>query len=151
MKTPGPLTAADLLQVGYWFQRDARLFEICAWDAKEPLLVRARAADTQTVHLFTVTELFAPTPPTRFAPTAAELTATSAPDASEMGAVIDAVHLPSHLLKRADEIIHIVETVQATLAQVQQKRLLASAPFSLTEATQQACRALPTPIALSTY
>jgi len=151
MKPHGPLTAADLLQVGYWFQREGCLFEICAWDAKEPLLVQARAADTQIVQFFTVTELFAPTPPTQFAPTAAELATTPTSSVLETGAIIDAAQLPTHLLQRADAIIRIVETVQATLAQMEQTCLLTSQPFARTIATQQACHTLPTPIAPGTY
>ena len=62
MKTTTPLTAADLFQVGYWFLREDRLFEIVAWDAKDPLQVEARAADDDIIHQFTLTELFAPIP-----------------------------------------------------------------------------------------
>ena len=72
MKASTPLTAADLFQVGYWFLREDRLFEIVAWSAKEPLLVEARAGDDGALHCFTLTELFASTPRTRFAATEAE-------------------------------------------------------------------------------
>ena len=60
MKRFAPLTANDLLQVGYWFQREERQFEITAWNAKDPLQVEARAADTGMIHVFTLTDLFAP-------------------------------------------------------------------------------------------
>ena len=36
-----PLTAADLLQTGFWFQQGERLFEITAWDKQQPLRLRS--------------------------------------------------------------------------------------------------------------
>ena len=151
MKTPTPLTAADLFQVGYWFQREDRLFKITAWNGKDPLRVEARAADTGTVHRFTLTELFAPTPPTRFAATQAELVAMLASDAAAPPRVVDAATLPAHLLSRADQIIQTVEAVQAHIEQIRRHHRLAPKFFSLTDATRQACQALPSPVSLSSY
>lgn len=151
MKTLTPLTAADLLQVGYWFQREDRLFEIAAWDTKDPLWVEARAADTDAIHRFTLMELFAPTPPTRFAATRAELVATSVSDATVLPRVVDAATLPAHLLSRADHIIQTVEALQAYIEEVRRGHRLAAEPFSLTDATRQACQALPSPVCLSSY
>ena len=68
-----PLTAADLLKVGAWFARDGQRFEITAWDARSPLQVEARAEGTDAGQAFTLTDLFAPTPVTRFAASRAEL------------------------------------------------------------------------------
>jgi hypothetical protein len=151
MKTPTPLTAADLFQVGYWFQREERLFKITAWNSKDPLRVEARAADTGTIHRFTLTELFAPTPPTRFAATQAELVAMLASDAAAPPRVVDAATLPAHLLSRADQIIQTVEAVQAHIEQIRRHHRLAPKFFSLTDATRQACQALPSPVSLSSY
>ncbi len=151
MKTSTPLTAADLFQVGYWFLREDRLFEIAAWDAEKPLQVEARAADDGTIHQFSLTELFAPTPLTRFAATRTELATPPDTDETRPATVVDAASLPAHLLSHADHIIQTVETVQTHIEQIHRNHQLASAPFSLTEATRQACQALPKPISLSGY
>ena len=151
MKTPTPLTAADLFQVGYWFLREDRLFEIVVWDADKPLEVEARAADDDTIHRFTLTELFAPTPLTRFATTQAELVVLPDTDGTRPPTVVDAASLPAHLLNHADHIIRMVEAVQAHIEKTRRSHQLTSEPFSLTEATRQACQALPQPISLSGY
>jgi hypothetical protein len=151
MKSNIPLTAADLFQVGYWFLREDRLFEIVAWDAKEPLQVEARAADDGTIHRFTLTELFAPMPLTHFAATQAELVTMSDANGAMSPQVIDAGSLPDHLLRRAERIIRIVEAVQAHIEQVRRSCQLASEPFSLTEATRQACQVSPESVSFSRY
>jgi hypothetical protein len=150
MKTPAPLTAADLFQVGHWFLRGDRLFEILTWDAEKPLDVEARA-DDDTIHWFTLTELFAPTPPTRFAATQAELMTVPDTGGDLSNKVVDATTLPDHLLKRADRIIRIVEAVQAHIEQLRRSCQLASKPFSVTEATQRACQASPVSVSFSRY
>ena len=149
MNTATPLTAADLLQVGHWFQREGHLFEITAWDAAHPLQVEARAVD-RTIHTFTLTELFAPTPPTRFAATQAELQGSriTAPTPSP---VADAVTLPANLLKHADRIIQVVEAVQQQIDEETRRHCLAAMKFSLTDLTCQACQRLPAPISLDRY
>jgi len=151
MKPSSPLVAADLFQVGYWFVREDRLFEIVAWNTKEPLQVEARAADDDTVHCFTLTELFAPIPLTRFAATRAELVTMTVSDTSTRPKAIDADTLPVHLLSHADQIIQTVEAVQAQIDRIRRSHLLTSEPFSLTDATLQACQGLPQPISLSGY
>ena len=85
MKTTMPLTAVDLFRIGYWFRREGRLFQIVAWDAKDPLQVEARAVDDGTIHQFTLAQLFASSPLTRFAPTQAELLAMPQADAQRAG------------------------------------------------------------------
>ncbi len=151
MKPSSPLVAADLFQVGYWFVREDRLFEIVAWNTKEPLQVEARAADDDTVHCFTLTELFAPIPLTRFAATRAELVTMTVSDTSTRPKAVDADTLPVHLLSHADQIIQTVEAVQAQIDRIRRSHLLTSEPFSLTDATLQACQSLPQPISLSGY
>lgn len=144
-----PLTAADLLQVGYWFQREERLFQITGWDAAQPLCVQARA-DEGTVQEFTLSELFAPLPPTRFAATQEALVSPS--DSSPSAArIADAATLPSHLLQRADHIIQVVEHVQKQLEEETRHHRLALEPFSLTNLTRRACASLPFPISLPNY
>lgn len=143
-----PLTAADLLRVGAWIEREGHLYEIVAWDAASPLRVEARAAETGAGRLFTLTELFAPTPPTRFAATSADLQIPPAA-AGPSGALADAATLPAHLVERAEAIIRTVETVQAHLARSGPP---GSGPsVSLTARTRQACQALPSPVSLSAY
>jgi len=151
MKTSTPLTAADLFQVGYWFLREDRLFEIVAWDAEKPLEVEARVADDSTIQRFTLTELFASTPLTRFATTRTELVTPPDADGTRPPTVIDAASLPAHLLSRADHIVRTVEAVQAHIEQIRRSHQFTSEPFSLTEATRQACQALPQPVSLSGY
>ena len=151
MKTHLPLTADDLLQVGHWFLRQDQLFEIITWDAKSPLQVEARAPDANTIHRFTLTELFAPEPPTRFAATAAELATTPVSNPLASPKVVDAATLPLHLLQRADHIIQTVEAIQTKIEQLRRRHQLAAEAFSLTEATRQACQTLTTPFSLSGY
>ena len=151
MKTTAPVRAADLLQVGYWFSREERLFEITSWEPTSPLQVEARAADTGDIHHFTLTELFAPQPPTQFAATQAELVSTPASDTSTVSQAVDADTLPAHLLERADHIIRAVEAVQSHIEQAQRCHRVGGETLSLTDITRQACQALPKPISLSTY
>lgn len=151
MKSLSPLSAADLLQVGQWFQREDRLFEIVAWDPKEPLQVEVRAADDHSIHRFTLTELFAATPPTRFAATRAELATLPPPVTDALPEAVDATSLPTHLLSHANHIIQTVEAVQAHIEQIRRSHQLISESFSLTDATRQACQALPQPVSLSGY
>ena len=151
MKTRLPLTAAEVLQAGHWFRREDRLFEIIAWDAKAPLRVVARAADTATDQIFVLTELFAPTPLTRFAATRAELVETPSGATQPPASAADAASLPEHLLRRADHVITIVEAVQAEIERLRQRQQVAAKITSLTEITCQACQALPTPVSISSY
>ena len=151
MKTTDPVRAADLLQVGYWFSQEERLFEITSWDTTSPLLVEARAADTGDIHRFTLTELFAPKLPTQFAATQAELVGTPASDPSALSQAVDGATLPAHLLERAGNIIRVVEAVQSYIEQVQRVHQVSSERLSLTNITRQACQTLPKPISLSTY
>lgn len=145
------LDATDLFQVGYWFQRQDRQFEITAWDVQDPLRVEARAADTGTIQQFTLLELFAPTPLTRFAATAAALAALPSSDTVGPPLVVDAATLPRSLLDRAQHIIQTVEAVQTHIEQSQRHQRLAAEPFSLTEATRQACQSLSPAVSLSGY
>ncbi|HEY3081275.1 MAG TPA: transposase [Chloroflexota bacterium] len=147
--TTTPLTAADLLRVGAWLEREGDLFEVTAWDARSPMRVDARAA-TGASRVFSLTELFAPTPPTRFAATRAELEAPSGAATAPAGAV-DAVALPAHLLARAERVIRTVEAVQALLARSRQRWRMGTDALSLTELTRRACQALPIPVSLSAY
>ncbi len=150
MNTTSLVTASDLLQVGHWFQRESRVFEITAWDAAQPLQVQARTPDG-TLHTFTLTELFAPIPPTRFASTQAELlTPAEAPGDSSFPAA-DVATLPVHLLERADHVIQMVESVQNKMGEDIRRHHLALEPFSMTDVTRQACEALPIPICLARY
>ena len=151
MKATAPLSAADLLQVGSWFRRQDRLFEIIAWDAAHPLHVEARAVDTDERRPFTLTELFASEPLTQFAATLAELVDASASDASARSQAADAATLAVHLLKRADRIILTVEAVQASLRQALQRAQANAQTIPLTQLTRQACAALAVPVSLSTY
>lgn len=151
MKTTMPLTAVDLFRIGYWFRREGRLFQIVAWDAKDPLQVEARAVDDGTIHQFTLAQLFASSPLTRFAPTQAELLAMPQADGSSPVEVFDIATLPANLLKRADRIVRVVEEVQAHIEQIRQSCQIASAPFSLTAAIRQACAVSPEPVSFSRY
>ena len=151
MKSPSPLSAADLLQIGYWFLREDRLFEIVSWDAQDPLLVESRAADDGTIHRFTLTDLFAPRPVTLFAATRTELVTMAASDATALSKVVDAASLPAHLLSRAEHIIQTVEAVLAHIDRIRRSCRLTSESFSLTDATRQACQTLPQPMSLSGY
>jgi len=153
MKTATPLTAGDLFQVGYWFQRENRQFEITAWNVQQPLRVEARAADTGVIGEFTLMELFDPTRPTLFAATRSGLASASAPDAAQPPKVVDVATLPSHLLSRADHIIQTVEAVRASIEQIRQHaaRQPGDEPFSLTKATRQACQTLSSSVSISVY
>ncbi len=86
MKTASssPRTAGDVLQAGYWFSRNDALFEITVWDPEKPLQVEARSAKDSSLQIFTLMELFAPQPPTRFAATRQEL--VSATTTNQIGA-----------------------------------------------------------------
>jgi len=150
MNTATPLTAADLLQVGRWFQRGGHLFEITTWDAAQPLELEARAVDG-AVQTFTLTELFAPVPPTRFATTRDELLTLSNVQPATPSTIADATTLPAHLLERAEHIIQSVEAVQKQLEERMRHCRLAGEDFLLTDITRQACRDLPAPICLSSY
>lgn len=143
-----PLTAAQLLQVGHYFLRDHQLYQITAWDPHTPLELEARALADDRPLRFALTDLFAPTPLTRFGRTPADLTATSPETAV---AVVDAAGLPEAALARAARIIQTVEAVQAALEQTQQHWRLTGTSGSLTAATRAACQALPQPISLSHY
>ena len=150
MNTSAPLTAADLLQAGYWLEREDQLFEITAWDAAQPLRVEARAADG-TRHTFTLTELFAPACPTRFAATRDELVKTLTFQLPASSIIADGATLPCHLLERADHIIQIVDSVQKHIDEEIRRHHVALEPFSLTDLTLRACQGLPIPISLPTY
>ncbi len=142
-----PLTAAQLLQVGHYFLRDQQLYQITAWDPHAPLDLEARAlADDRRVR-FALTDLFAPTPLTRFGATPADLTTTTPTPA----AAVDAAGLPEAALARAARIIQTVEAVQAHLAQTQQRWRVTGTSGALAAATRDACQALPQPISLSHY
>ncbi len=151
MKATVPLLAADLLQAGRWFQHGDHLFEIVQWKAQEPLQVKARPDATGDIRVFTLTELFDPTSPARFAATRSELVSQPVVDASEKSPVVDAATLPPHLLSRADNIIRTVEAVQGHIEKNKQRHQLAAEPFSLTDAAREACAALPASISLSGY
>ncbi|MCC7362716.1 MAG: transposase [Anaerolineales bacterium] len=148
MNALSPLTAADLLQAGYWFQLGEQCFEIIAWDERQPLRLEARLDETREPASFTLLELFDPARPVRFARSRAEL---SSPPTAAPAPVSDAASLPAHLLQRADHIIRTVEGVQAGLARLQSQAQGIDAPLSVAEATRQACAALPTPVCLSSY
>lgn len=150
MTTPTLFTAADLLQAGHWFQRADLQFEITTWDASQPLQLEARASDG-TLHRFTLTELFAATPSTRFAATQAELVSTAESKATSSSAIADKANLPGHLLERAERIIQIVEFVQKQIDDAIRRHHLAQEESALTELTAQACQALPAPISLANY
>lgn len=151
MTTLTPLTTAQVLQTGHWFEREGQLFQIVVWDPQQPLLLLARAADTGDTQSFALTELFAAQPLTRFAATETELQATNSTATTATPVVVDAATLPAHLLDRADQIIRIVETVQTQIDQVKRCCQRTAQPFALTETTRQACQALPSPISLSSY
>ena len=130
MNILAPLTATDLLQAGRWFQRAGHLFEITAWNPREPLHVEARLAETGTTHIFTLPELFASKPPTRFAATRQELEAkTTAETAPPMGSA-SVTALPVHLLSRADHIIQTVEAVQAHMEAIGRRLQIAGKSLS---------------------
>ena len=118
MKTRAPLTAADLLRVGSWFERDSHLFEVTTWDSRSPLRVEARPAETDARQVFTLTELFAPTTPTRLPPPAPSSRLRLSQVWSRAWPWTRPA--PGLLLKCADRIIQTVEAVQAQLEQIKQ-------------------------------
>lgn len=142
-----PLTTTEILQSGHWFLHQNRLYEICAWDNANPLQVTARAADTDEEQVFLLTELFAADLPAQFAATEAELTTAAPTPESGANAILDAATLPAHLLKKAGQIIQIVETIEAGAVQI----LREEKDVGKTTALQRMCRVLPIPVALSTY
>ena len=142
MNTQPALPAANLLQVGHWFQFGENLYEITAWEAKNPLEVAAREADSQSLRTFTLLELFAPAAAVRFGPTKASLAAKPAQDETQEE-VVDANSLPAHLLERADHLVQTVEAVQAEIARTRQDHQRAGEPFSFTEATGRPARNCP--------
>ena len=151
MKNHGPLTSAELLQVGHWFQRENRFFEIMDWDSKEPLVIKARVSDTDAIQRFTLAELFAPTPITRFAETYDELVAIEGSKDAMPSKSVDAATLPANLVSRAEKIIETVKAVHTHMEELRRQHQLATKPFSLTDITCQACQALAMPVSLSAY
>ncbi len=139
MKMRLPLTAREVLSVGHWFRREDHVYEIVAWDAQEPLRVVAHAVDSAADQTFLLTELFAPSPVTRFAATRAAL-GDRLPGADQPPAA-DAASLPAHLLRRADHIIAVVEAVQVEIERLLQGQQVAAKSTSLTEITRRACQA----------
>ena len=131
MNILAPLTAPDLLQAGRWFSarrslvRDHRLEPQGAAPAS-----KARLAETGTMHVFTLPELFAPTPPTRFAATRQELEAETTPETAPLTGSAAALALPVHLLSRADHIIQTVEAVQAQMEVIGRRRQIAGEPLA---------------------
>ena len=150
MNTATPLTAADLLQVGYWFQRHDQAYQITAWDAAQPLKVEARSTDG-VLHTFALTELFAPTPPTRFGRTQQDLSPKVNSQHAVSASIADGAHLSEHLLKRADRIIQTIDSVQKQIDEEIRRHQLAQESYALTDLTRRACQALPIPISLPNY
>lgn len=146
MTRESPSTAAPMLQVGRYFLREAQLYQITVWEPHRPLDVEARRlADDACVH-FTLTDLFAPMPLTRFGATPAELLAPApAPPP------VEPTGLPDALLTRATHIIQTVEAVQAAVRQLQAQWRATGTVGSLTVAAREACAALPQPISLCQY
>ena len=142
-------TGNALLSPGHWFCREGQVYEITRWDAGASLGVQARVHPGQTVQEFTLAELLASPPTTRFAPTLEALEAQQAAAAAAAPRVIDDGSLPSHLLKQADAIITAVETVRRHVAVFNSSA--AGQTLTLTEWTRQGCDLLDPPIALSTY
>jgi hypothetical protein len=148
MKTPVPATAADVLQNGHWFMYASDLFEIITWDSAHPLDVEARSANTGTERHFTLMELFGAQGAARFAPTRKALESEAGelpPNIAEWST------LPEHLLKRADRIVQIVDTVQSAIEDDKRQCQVSGNPFSLTEATRRACQSLASPVSLACY
>ena len=148
MKTSGgsSLTAADVLQPGYWFSYASEPFEIMAWDSQKPLDVEARSANTGTVRHFTLLELFSSQSVTRFAPTRKELE-----NEKPVTSVAEMTTLPERLLQRADHMIQTVDAVEFQIEQSKRQYQAAGKPFSLTEITRQACQAITLPVSLPVY
>lgn len=146
MTNAAPLTAAALLQVGRYFLRDEQLYQITVWDPQLPLTVEARRLTDDARVAFVLTDLFAPSPLTRFGATAAELLAPV-----PVPAPVEPTGLPDRLLTRAAHIIQTVEAVHARLCERQTQWRAAGVIGSRTIATREACAALPQPISLSQY
>lgn len=148
MSLPTAQTGAELLQVGAFFLRDAQLFQITAWNPEAPLELEARALADSTLHGFSLTDLFAPTPLTRFG---ASVAALLEPAASVAAPPVEASGLPTALLSRATAIIQTVETVERHLIAIRQRWRLEGTSGSLRAATREVCTTLPQPISLSQY
>lgn len=148
MKASDSVTAADVLRVGYWFSYDTEPFEIVAWDTDNPLDVEARSANTGTERHFTIMELFGAQSATRFAPNRAKLEISSE---KVYPRVADQFTLPEHLLKRADRIIQIVDSVQAEIENNKRQCQLSGKKFSRTQAARIACQLLASPVSLPVY
>jgi hypothetical protein len=142
-------TAADVLQTGYWFSFASDRFEITTWDCQKPLDVDARSENTGVIRHFTVMELFGAQGVTRFAPTRKELDNETEKLLPRVAA--DATTLPEQLLKRADHIVEIVETVQDRIDQIKRQYQVAAKPYSIADITEQACQSIAAPIARSSY
>jgi putative transposase len=142
--------AAVFLHPGAWFSRAGQLFEILVWDTNHPLDILARLADTQQEVQFTLTELFAPQPLTRFGLSRQMLEAS--PEAKPPSlSIVDGATLPPHLLQRADQIIQTVDAVQTQVEQAVRAHRKAGEPYALTELTRQACQGLAVPVSRSAY
>ena len=141
-------TAADVLQAGHWFLYASEPFEIIAWDSEKPLDVDARSANTGTDRHFTIMELFGAQSVTRFAPTRKELEHESE---KLIPRAADITTLPEHLLKRADYMIQTVAAVQSQIDLLKRQHQIAAKPFSVAEATRQACQSIAAPVSRSSY
>lgn len=148
MSLPTAQTGTNLFEVGAFFLRGEQLFQITAWDPQAPLKLEARALADSALHHFSLTELFAPTPLTRFGASPAALLGPAAPVPVPP---VDASGLPAALLSRAAVIIQTVETVERQRTATRQRWRLEATTGSLRAATQEFCAALPQPISLSQY
>jgi hypothetical protein len=148
MSLPTAQTGAELLQVGAFFLRDAQLFQITVWNPEAPLELEARALADSSLHGFSLIELFAPAPVTRFG---ASVAALLEPTASTATPPVEASGLPTALLTRAAVIIQTVEAVERALTATRHCWRLEGVSGSLAAATRDACAALPQPISLSQY
>ena len=104
-----------------------------AWDAKDPLRVVPRAAHATTDQIFMLTELFAPTPLTRFAATRTELVGAP-PGATKLQASVwISASLPAHLLQRADHIIATARDIATRAARSLSLPVASSKPAATKE------------------
>ncbi len=149
MSSVPSLSADRVLQVGHYFLREGRLFQITAWVPSTPLDVEACAVEDGVVQSFTLTDLFAAEPVTQFGATPDALVGSSR--VTEPFPAADSSGLPPALFQRAATIIQIVETVQAQLEDVQRCWRRDGTVGSLTAATRAACQGLATPISLSQF
>jgi hypothetical protein len=149
--TSSPLSAADVLQVRSWFSRGEDLFEITAWDPAHPLQVQARSAQDSVIQQFTLTELLAPHPITRFAASRKELEQDPKMGLGTGSEIFDVDTLPDHLLQRADHLMRTVAAVQNQMECIQQQYQRAGNPVSLTEVTRLACQSLASPVSVCVY